>query len=408
MHAVAKGTVKLNSTIKSLENTFGIKTDDNSLTVKEFLDDVIFYGPETLQNDPNPALRKKYLENKQLTLDINKGVVKYGSKLTVVGDEVEDMEKFINWIMNNKSFSIERSRIIGQEKMKRTYSIEGGYHSTKGDDYIATLVENKVVTTNLDPEGPLYRGQSIRLKSVGTPVTKNSVQKAAPVETPPPPSLEDAPVEQEEVQEGIITSPYGMVDGKLKRTNTKPLKAAVAAAKKGTTMTVSLFQNEEGHLFSQEDSDKKVGNIKDITFEVEEGKINGIPVDSEATVNSQDGIAGAINKIVQERFPGVAFSSGMVGNISIHLTETPTLSKKVETKAEGRKEEPIKSKESNAKDIVATKQYSDLIAKIDSEFNGKTPSKSEIDAWFLSLTGTDKVAQLYGFKDKKDAQKYLN
>lgn len=408
MHAVAKGTVKLNSTIKSLENTFGIKTDDNSLTVKEFLDDVIFYGQETLQNDPNPALRKKYLENKQLTLDINKGVVKYGSKLTVVGDEVEDMEKFINWIMNNKSFSIERSRITGQEKMKRTYSIEGGYHSTKGDDYVATLVENEAVTTNLDPEGPLYRGQSIRLKSFGTPVTKNSVQKAAPVETPPPSSLDDAPVEQEEVQEGVITSPYGMVDGKLKRTNTKPLKAAVTSAKKGTTMTIQLFQNEEGHLFSQEDSDKKVGNIKDITFEVEEGKINGIPVDPEATVNSQDGIAGVINKIVQERFPGVAFSSGMVGNISIHLTETPIPSKKVETKAEGRKEEPIKPKESNTNDIAATKQYSDLIAKIDSEFNGKTPSKSEIDAWFLSLTGTDKVAQLYGFKDKKDAQKYLN
>lgn len=408
MHAVAKGTIRLNSTIKSLENTFGIKTDDNSLTVKEFLDDVIFYGPETLQNDPNPALRKKYLENKQLTLDINKGVVKYGSKLTVVGDAVEDMEKFINWIMNNKSFSIERSRIIGQEKMKRTYSIENGYSSNKGDDYVATLVDNNVVTTNLDPEGPLYRGQSIRLKSVGTPVTKNPVQKVAPVETPPLPSLEDAPVEQEEVQEGTITSTYGMVDGKLKRQNTKPLKQAVANAKKGTTMTVQLFQNEEGHLFSQEDSDKKVGNIKDITFEVEEGKINGIPVDPEAAVNSQDGIAGAINKIVQEKFPGVAFSGGMVGNVSVHLTETPSTVKKTVTTATERKEEPVKTAEPKVEDTVATKQYSDLVAKIDAEFKDKTPSKSEIDAWFLSLTGTDKVAQLYGFKDKKDAQKYLN
>lgn len=408
MHAVAKGTIRLNSTIKSLENSFGINTDDNSLTVKEFLDDVIFYGNETLQNDPNPAFRRKYLENKQLVLDINKGVVKYGSKLTVVGDEAEDMERFINWITNNKSFSIERARIVGQEKMKHTYSIENGYSSTKGDDYVSTLVDNKVVTTNLDPEGPLYRGQSIRLKPIGVPKTKDAVQKPAPVETPPPPTIDDAPIELEETQEGVITSVFGMVDGKLKRTNTKPLKSAVSSAKKGTTIVVELFQNESGDLFSEEDSDKKVGNIKDITFEVEAGKINGIPVDPEAAVNSQDGISGAITKIVKERFPDAAFSNGKIGNISIHVVGDIKPTVKIETKAETRVETGTKPLGKTEEDLTATNQYKQLIEKIDSEFKEKTPSKSEIDNLFLSITGTDKVAQLYGFKDKKDAQKYFN
>jgi hypothetical protein len=170
MYSLAKGyatkEVLLNSTITSLPNVFGINTEDAGLTVEELLNDLIYWGHKTLQNDPDPAYNKDYLKNKQLYIDFKKGVVKYGANETILEDGEEALNKFINWITNNKSFAIDRSRMNARDVMQHTYSIEGGYQAVEGVDYTTSMIDNKVVTTNLDPEGTLYKGQFIRLNTV--------------------------------------------------------------------------------------------------------------------------------------------------------------------------------------------------------------------------------------------------
>ena len=129
MYALAKGysskQVLLNSPILSLDDVFGIKTQDKSLTVGDVLDDLIYWGNRTRQNDPDPENNKDYLKNKQVYIDFKKGVVKYGEKETVLGDGEAELNKFIHWIMNNKSFAIDRSRINANDVIANTYEIEG-------------------------------------------------------------------------------------------------------------------------------------------------------------------------------------------------------------------------------------------------------------------------------------------
>lgn len=389
MQALAKGyatrKLMLNTPIKSIpdfQSLFGITTDEDSLTIQDILDDIIYWGKKTLQNDPDPANNKEHLKNKQLYIDFKTGTVKYGANETILGDTEEDMNKFINWLINNKSFSIDRSRINAGDSMLYTYSIENGFQSVKGTNYVTSMINNKVVVTNLSEKGPLFKGQFIRLKPVGSSTSSDPVVKPTPKPVDPQPKPAPAPA----------TKP--------KDTNKEPLVAKITdGVLKGAKALKQAMQQQDGtitisHRGSQDiydGNDKKVGSIDEFTFEVKDGKINGIEVNYDSVLSSDDGVLGVIKNIIKQKYPD-----------AVILADTYTFTPFVQT------DETEQSQEQPTVNPRVEEVYSKTIQAIQSKFKDKKPSKADITNLLDSLLNkTTQIAKLYGFKDAQEAYSLL-
>lgn len=390
MQALAKGYATKSLTLESLvvdlpKDLFNIQTEDKALTVGDLLEDLIYWGNRTRQNDPDPSLNKEYLRSKQLYIDFRKGQVRYGSKETILGDSEEEMNKFINWIVNNKSFSIDRGKIFNHQKMQYTYSIEGGYSSVRDRDYVANLLDNRVVTTNLNAKGPLFKGQFIRLKTIRSTAPVN------PVETPKPTTAKT----DEPKVEIIDTAPQGVVKavrqgGKI--TGAKVVKAAIAVAKPGTTLTVR-FTNNDASIYDE--NDNRIGDLNKIQFNVENGSINGITVKGNAAFTSEDGVQGAIIKAIKQVYPKADILSTIAEVTVIPPVQPATQDTSVRQQAQNQE---IKV---NPRVDEVFKSVTD---KLRLKFKTK-PSKADIDGFLTSLVNkTTNIAKLYGFKDYAEAR----
>ena len=299
MQALAKGYATKSLTLESLvvdlpKDIFNIQTEDRALTIGDLLEDLIYWGNRTRQNDPDPSLNKEYLKSKQLYIDFRRGQVRYGSKEVILGDTEEEMNKFINWIVNNKSFSIDRSKIFNHKKMEYTYSIEGGYSSVRDRDYVSNLLDNRVITTNLNQKGPLFKGQFIRLKTIRSTAPVN------PVETPKPTNAKTS----EPTVNIVDNAPMGVVTAVRKGntiTGAKVVKKAIEVAVPGTTLTVKFIG---GDTAIRNENDNVIGDLSKIQFKVENGTINGIKVNLTASLVSNDGVKGAIFQAIKAVYPG--------------------------------------------------------------------------------------------------------
>lgn len=383
MYALAKGyaskQVLLNSPILSLDDVFGIKTQDKSLTVGDVLDDLIYWGNRTRQNDPDPENNKDYLKNKQVYIDFKKGVVKYGEKETVLGDGEAELNKFIHWIMNNKSFAIDRSRINANDVIANTYEIEGGVSFVEGTDYSTMLIDNKFVATNLNPKGPLFRGQAIRLNTIRSNKKSNPVIQPKPTNKP------------KEVKKPTVSSVSEQIESFLNedgvRKNAKAMKAAMQSI--NGTITVS---GKNGDTSIYDSNDKVLGNLTEFTFTVEDGKINGEVVDYDATFSKKSGVFGVIEKIVREKYP-TADLRGLLET----ATFTPTVTQVAEES-----EKPI------VNNPRVDEVYKKAIDSISKKFKNKKPSKTDMTEALDALVNSSvNRAQLYGFKDYKEARQLL-
>lgn len=392
MQALAKGystrKVMLNTPIKSIpefQSLFGIKTDEDSLTIQDILDDIVYWGKKTLQNDPDPANNKEYLKNKQLYIDFKTGVVKYGANETILDDTEEGMNKFINWMINNKSFAVDRSRINAGDSMNYTYSIDGGFSSTKGQNYVTSMLSNRVVVTNLSKEGPLFKGQFIRLKTVGSSTSSDPITK--------PTTKPTQPTAKPTVTPDITPTP------KPETTNKEPLVAKIiSGVLKGAKAIKQAMQNQDGVITIShkgdkaiyDDNDKKVGSIDEFTFEVKDGKINGIEVNYNAVLSSDEGVLGVISNIIKQKYPNVTI-------IADEYTFTPY--------EQEVKQEPEQQQTSNPR---VGEVYNKAIQAISQKFKDSKPSKADISNLIDSLLNkTTQIAKLYGFKDAQEAYMLL-
>lgn len=388
MQALAKGyadkSVILESSIMALPDVFGIKTQDRDLTVADVLEDIIYWGRRTLQNDPDPAYNKKYLLNKQLYIDFRRGQVRYGDKETILGDTEQDMSKFINWIMNNKSFSIDRAKIFKRAKMQYTYSIEGGYSSVAGRSYISHLLDNRIVTTNLKPKGSLYRGQFIRLKSITTTAPTNPVQQPRPVT---PATKDEAPVTQS-TELGVTK----MVRKGNTYNGAIAVKQAIRVAPKGTVMQVKL---QGDSIDIVDENGNKLGTLNDIQFNVEDGKINGKPVNLDVTILRPGGVGSVIASIIKEKFSNSVIDAGSVVELTIVPPTQPVTPANVP-------KTPVVEGNSRVDEV-----FKSTTEKLLLKFKTK-PSKADIDGFLNSLVNkTTNIAKLYGFKDYAEARALL-
>lgn len=394
MQALAKGyatrKLMLNTPIKSIpdfQSLFGITTDEDSLTIQDILDDIIYWGKKTLQNDPDPANNKEYLKNKQLYIDFKTGTVKYGANETILGDTEEDMNKFINWMINNKSFAIDRSRINAGDSMLYTYSIENGFQSVKGTNYVTSMINNRVVVTNLSENGPLFKGQFIRLKTVGSSTSSDPVTKPSPKPAGSQPA-------------GSQPKPAPITGTKSKSPSKEPIVAKITdGVLKGAKTLKQTMQQQDGtitisHRGSQDiydDNDKKVGSIDEFTFEVKDGKINGIEVNYDSVLSSNDGVLGVIKSIIKQKYPN-----------AVILADTYTFTPSVQTQET---EQPQQQPTVNPR---VEEVYSKAIQAIQSKFKDKKPSKTDITNLLDSLLNkTTQIAKLYGFKDAQEAYSLL-
>ena len=379
MYALAKGystkQVLLNSPILSLDDVFGIKTQDRSLTVGDVLDDLIYWGNKTRQNDPDPENNKDYLKNKQVYIDFKKGVVKYGEKETVLGDGEAELNKFIHWIMNNKSFAIDRSRINANDVIGNTYEIEGGVSFVEGTDYTTMLIDNKFVATNLNTTGPLFRGQAIRLNTI------RSNKQVKPVEQPKP-TNKPKQVKQSTQTSTISGEIRSFVDETGVRKNAKAIKAAMQS-----TNGTLLFSNN-GSTKIYDDNDKELGDLSEFTFIVEDGKVNGESVNYDLSFIKTGGLFSTIEKIVQKKYPNAVL-------ILDEITFTPatTDTSVVEEKSNNPRVDEV---------------YKKAIESISKKFKNNKPSKVDITEVLDALVNSSvNRAQLYGFKDYKEARQLL-
>lgn len=378
MYSLAKGyatkQVTLETPIVNLPDLFGIQTEDKDLTIGDFLEDVIYQGRRTLQNDPDPSMNREYLKNKQLYIDYRKGLVRYGDKETILGDTEQDMERFINWMTNNKSFSIDRSRILSHDKMKYTYSIEGGYHSVAGRDYVSNLLDNRAITTNLSSKGPLFKGQFIRLKTINTTAPTN------PVESPRPVVTKTSDPEPEQTNLGVTTAK--LVGNTMK--GAKAVKQNIKVASNGTTISVKLRYDDTAIT---DEYDNKLGSINEFTFTVENGKINGKDVDLNAGITSDSGVLGIVASIVREKYP----KADIDGSSFKEITVTPPVQAA---------QQPTDKAQANRVDEV----FKSTTDKLKLKFKTK-PSKADVDGFLASLVNkTTNIAKLYGFKDYIEAR----
>ena len=389
MYSLAKGyatkEVTLETPVVNLPDLFGISTQDKDLTIGDVLEDVIYQGRRTLQNDPDPAVNKEYLKNKQLYIDYRKGQVRYGDKETILGDTKEDMDKFINWMTRNKSFSIDRSRILSKDKMKYTYSIEGGYSSVAGKNYVTNLLDNKAITTNLMPKGSLFKGQFIRLKSIKSNAPVNPVSTPKPVVKKTEDSQSAVQPAQSEKQ-GVVSAKK--VNNTMK--GVKAVKESIKTATEGTTLTVKL---NRGDIDIVDEFDNKLGSINDFSFTVKEGTINGKKVDLQAATASQQGLFGTIVDIIKEKYPDASiFPSSFEEVTVIPPVITPVT--------------PVTLDPNNQVNRV-DEVFNSTTDKLKLKFKTK-PSKADIDGFLASLVNkTTNIAKLYGFKDYAEARQLL-
>lgn len=386
MYSLAKGyatkQITLETPIVNLPDLFGIKTENRDLTIGDFLEDVIYQGRRTLQNDPDPSMNREYLKNKQLYIDYRRGLVRYGDKETILGDTEQDMEKFINWMINNKSFSIDRSRILSHDKMKYTYSIEGGYHSIAGRDYVSNLLDNRVITTNLSMKGPLFKGQFIRLKTINTTAPTN------PVETPKPIVKKTSDPEPEQTNLGVTTAKR--VGNTMK--GAKAVKQGIKVAPNGTSIGVKLRYDD---TTITDEHDNKVGSINDFTFIIEDGKINGKEVDLNAGITSDKGVFGVIASIIKEKYPNADIDGEGFNEITV---TPPTLTSVQPT------QKPVQQPSDDTQTSRVDEVFKSITEKLKLKFKTK-PSKADIDGFLASLVNkTTNIAKLYGFKDYAEAR----
>lgn len=385
MYSLAKGyatkQVTLETPIVNLPDLFGIKTEDRDLTIGDFLEDVIYQGRRTLQNDPDPSMNREYLKNKQLYIDYRKGLVRYGDKETILGDTEQDMERFINWMTNNKSFSIDRSRILSHDKMKYTYSIEGGYYSVAGRDYVSNLLDNKAITTNLSSKGPLFKGQFIRLKTINTTAPTN------PIESPRPVVTKTSDPEPEQTNLGVTTAK--LVGNTMK--GAKAVKQNIKVASNGTTISVKLRYDDTAIT---DEYDNKLGSINEFTFTVENGKINGKDVDLTAGITTDNGVFGVIASIIKDKYP----KADVDGNSFKEITVTPP------TQTASQSTQQVQLNVENSQTARVDEVFKSVTDKLKLKFKTK-PSKTDVDGFLASLVNkTTNIAKLYGFKDYAEAR----
>ena len=387
MQALAKGYATKSLTLESLvvdlpKDIFNIQTEDRALTIGDLLEDLIYWGNRTRQNDPDPSLNKEYLKNKQLYIDFRRGQVRYGSKEVILGDTEEEMNKFINWIVNNKSFSIDRGKIFNHKKMEYTYSIEGGYSSVRGRDYVSNLLDNRVITTNLNQKGPLFKGQFIRLKTIRSTAPVN------PVETPKPTNTKTS----EPTVNIVDDAPIGVVKAVRKGntiTGAKVVKKAIEVAVPGTTLTVKFVG---GDTAIRNENDNIIGDLSKIQFKVENGTINGIKVNTTAAFNSDEGVKGAIFQAIKAVYPGADLLQSIA-----EITITPP----VQPTGPSTQAEPVQA--NPRVDEVFKSVTANLVKKFKTR-----PSKRDIDGFLNSLVNkTTNIAKLYGFKDYLEARQLL-
>ena len=384
MYSLAKGyatkEVLLNTPVLALSDVFGIKTQDRSLTVGDVLDDLIYWGNKTRQNDPDPENNKDYLKNKQVYIDFKKGVVKYGENETVLGEGEAELNKFIHWIMNNKSFAIDRSRINANDIINNTYEIEGSIGFIEGTDYTTSMIDNKLVATNLSTKGPLFRGQAIRLNTVRSEKKNNPVTEPKPVNKP-----------KETKKPSVSTPVTGEIVSTINedgvRQNAKAMKQAMQTT--NGTITVS---GRNGNTKIYDGNDKELGDLTEFTFTVEDGKINGEEVDYNATFSKEKGVFGIIEKIVNKKYPKAELRG---------LLETATFTPSV-AEAEEKLEKPV------VNNPRVDEVYKKAIDSIQKKFKNKKPSKADITEVLDALVNSSvNRAQLYGFKDYKEARQLL-
>lgn len=387
MQALAKGYATKSLTLESLvvdlpKDIFNIQTEDRALTIGDLLEDLIYWGNRTRQNDPDPSLNKEYLKSKQLYIDFRRGQVRYGSKEVILGDTEEEMNKFINWIVNNKSFSIDRSKIFNHKKMEYTYSIEGGYSSVRDRDYVSNLLDNRVITTNLNQKGPLFKGQFIRLKTIRSTAPVN------PVETPKPTSTKTS----EPTVNIVDSAPMGVVTAVRKGntiTGAKVVKKAIEVAVPGTTLTVKFVG---GDTAIRNENDNVIGDLSKIQFKVENGTINGIKVNTTAAFNSDEGVKGAIFQAIKAVYP----SADLLQSIAEVTVTPPVQPTGPSTQAESVQANPR-----------VDEVFKSVTANLAKKFKTR-PSKRDIDGFLNSLVNkTTNIAKLYGFKDYLEARQLL-
>lgn len=293
----AKGRNYLNSLVKDSVGIDGkpfseVDTKGTDVTIGRLLDDLIFWGPKTLQNSEQNKYPKKYLESKQLYIDFDENIIYYGNKLTPV--DPTNVEPFVQWLIANKNYSIDHNLLSANANNELEYTIKSGnftLDSNRNTPYLTRLIDQGVFRTNLDPaeDANLYRQSVLYLEpsldetpnQAATPLDAAAKNSTATVATP----TESYDTETGEGES--ITLNNKVTNGKSKW-NRKGLASSIANAPEGTTVTYSV------------DPQLKQDWYPKLTFKLENGKLNGIDIDTTSDLTALKTLRAAVIQLYND------------------------------------------------------------------------------------------------------------
>lgn len=149
MYKVASGQIS-EDTLISNDLADGLHVYQ-SITVKQFIDQLMYYGTEAIERNPSNANLDKlvYIKNNSIF---------YGNTLDGKGNEVteDSIEDFAQWISQNKNYRVDKDLLVGTDSIVR-----GGYtivdsegnevlSQTDGGNYITHLIKSGMIMTDMD------------------------------------------------------------------------------------------------------------------------------------------------------------------------------------------------------------------------------------------------------------------
>lgn len=318
LNSVIKSSVGLDGKSFSEINTFG-----SDVTIGQLLDDLIFWGPKTIQDREDNKYPKGYLRAKQLVIDFDENIIRYGAKLTPV--DPNNVEPFVQWMIKNKNYAIDHNLLSANSNNEFGYTIKSGDFTLESDrntPYLTRLINQGVFRTNLDPgedanlyrQSLLYLEPSLDVTSDDTPTPLNAAQQ------------ETKQTEQQEEEtpnvEGSSITITNKVDKNSGRSkwNREGLAASLASAPDGTTVTYTIDPELMQDFYPKH------------TFKIQDGKLNGRTLDTssdlqalktlrKAVIDSYNEIAGNAN---EEDNISKIYSQSALASISVNYPSRST------------------------------------------------------------------------------------